>query len=119
MQVFRVLRTHRQATRWLAALLVLVWLSPLALPHAADDDLLCAPVSASTDVPATWTAAAGGDPQAHHCVICHSVRSFRSALADCGPAAVNLTAENGVDASADVSRRAPALDRLLARAPPA
>jgi mono/diheme cytochrome c family protein len=117
--VFRVLRTHRQATRWLSAVLLLVWLSPLALPHADDDDLLCAPVSASPDAPATWTAAAGGDPQPHHCVICHSVRSFRSALADCGPAAVNLTAENGVDASADVSRRAPALDRLPARAPPA
>jgi uncharacterized membrane protein (DUF485 family) len=50
MDVFRVLRTHRQAARWLSAVLLLVWLSPLALPHAAADDLLCAPVSANFKV---------------------------------------------------------------------
>ena len=43
----------------------------------------------------------GRSTQPHHCVICHSIRSFRTALADCGPAAVNLTAEHGVDACAD------------------
>jgi mono/diheme cytochrome c family protein len=103
----------------MAAVLLFVWLSPLAVPHAADDDLLCVPAGASPDASAQWTADSGGDRQPHHCVICHSFRSFRSALADCGPAAVNLAAEHGVDALADASRRAPALDRLPARAPPA
>ena len=50
---------------------------------------------------------AAADRQPHHCAICHSIRSFRTALSDCGPAAVSLTAEHGVDASADASRRAP------------
>jgi hypothetical protein len=103
----------------MAAVLLLVWLAPLAVPHAADDDLLCVPGASSPEAPAQLTAVAGGDRQPHHCVICHSFRSFRSALADCGPAAVSLAAEHGVDASADATRRAPALDRLPARAPPA
>jgi mono/diheme cytochrome c family protein len=103
----------------LAAVLLLAWLSPLAVPHAADDDLLCVPAGASPDAPAQWAAVGGGDRQPHHCVICHSFRSFRSALADCGPAAVSLAAEHGVYVLADPSRRAPALDRLPARAPPA
>ena len=67
-------------------------------PHAADDDLLCAPVGASPDAPARWTTDSGGAREPHHCVICHSIRSFRTALADCGPAAAGLTAEHGVDA---------------------
>jgi hypothetical protein len=103
----------------LAAVLLLAWLSPLVVPHAADDDLICAPLGISPDAPARWTPATGVDRQPHHCVICHSIRSFRNALSDCGPAAVSLTAEHGVDASADVSHRAPAFDRLPARAPPA
>jgi len=103
----------------MAAVLLLAWLSPLAVPHAAEDDLLCAPSQASSDAPARFTTDGDGDSQPHHCVICHSIRSFRSALADCGPAAAGLAAEHGVDASADASRRAPALDRLPARAPPA
>jgi hypothetical protein len=65
-----------------------------------------------------WTTASADDQQPHHCVICHSIRSFRTALADCGPAAVTLTAEHAVDATADASLRAPAFDRLPARAPP-
>jgi hypothetical protein len=117
--VFQLFRRHRRSSQWLAACLLLVWLAPFVAPHAADDDLLCAPVGASPDPPARWTTDTGGARQPHHCVICHSIRSFRTALADCGPAAVNLTAEHGVDAFADASRRAPAFDRLPARAPPA
>jgi hypothetical protein len=117
--VFEPLKRHRLCSRWLAAVLLLVWLTPLAVPHAADDDLLCAPLNASPDAPARWTTAGGDERQSHHCVICHSIRSFRTALSDCGPAAVTLTAEHGVDASADAFHRLPALDRLPARAPPA
>jgi hypothetical protein len=117
--VFQILRRHRLPSQWLAALLLLAWLSPLAVPHAGDDDLLCAPLGASPDAPARLTTAGEANRQPHHCVICHSIRSFRTALSDCGPAAVLLTAEHGVDALADASRRAPAFDRLPARAPPA
>jgi hypothetical protein len=99
-------------------LLLLVWLFPLAVPHAADDDLLCLPAAGAGDAGAAWTTDGGGDRQPHHCVICHSIRSFRTVFADCGPACVGLTAEHAIDALADNSRRAPALDRLPARAPP-
>jgi hypothetical protein len=116
--VFSFLRRHRPFSRAFAAMLLVAWLSPLVVAHA-EDDLLCAPLSAAPDAPARLAGPTGVDRQAHHCIICHSMRSFRTALADCGPAAVNLTAEHGVDASADVSRRAPAFDRLPARAPPA
>jgi mono/diheme cytochrome c family protein len=117
--VFAILRRHRAWSQWLAGLLLLAWLLPLGVPHAGDDDLLCAPLGASPDGSARWTRVGGADRQPHHCVICHSIRSFRTALSDSGPAAVSLTAEHGVDALADASRRAPAFDRLPARAPPA
>ena len=38
--VFEALRRHRRFSQWLAAVLLLAWLSPLVVPHAADDDLL-------------------------------------------------------------------------------
>ena len=117
--MFQFLRSHRLPSQGLAALLLLAWLAPLVVPHAADDDLLCAPLSASPDAPARVAAVNGVARQPHHCVICHSIRSFRTALADCGRAAVILTAEHGVDACADASHRLPAFDRLPARAPPA
>ena len=116
--VFQLVRHRQLPSRSLAALLLVVWLAPLVIPHAGDDDFLCAPVAASKTSTGVKSVS-GGNRQAHHCIVCHSIRSFRSALADCGPVAVFLTAEHHVDALADASHRAPAFDRLPARAPPA
>jgi hypothetical protein len=102
--------------RWLAALLLVATFAPLATPHVGDDDALCAPVNAASDALDVLPMAAG--QQAHHCVVCHSVRSYRSALSDCGSAHVGLTSERTVAATVRVWHRAPALDRLPARAPP-
>jgi hypothetical protein len=99
-------------------LLVLAWLAPLVLPHAGDDDLLCVSVP-SQDAGLGMRATVGAEQQQHHCVICHSARSYRSALSDCGAVAVSLSAEQPV-ASFTIGRpRTPAFDRRLSRAPPA
>jgi hypothetical protein len=111
-------RRRRELTQWLAALLLCSWLAPLAVPHTASDDELCIVVVGGSAASATWTASSDAD-QPHHCVICHSIRSYRTALADCGPAASTLTLQHTCDAQIDVWHRAPAFDRLPARAPPA
>jgi hypothetical protein len=112
---------HSQRSRlrspWLAGLLLLVWLTPLFAPHSGGDDQLCAPLSAGEDTLRVRPDA--GAEQPHHCVICHSIRSYRSVLSDCGPAGVTLTAEHAVPASMVGWHREPAFDRAPARAPPA
>jgi hypothetical protein len=111
---------RRRRSRCLAGLFLLVWLAPLVAPHAADDDVLCVPLAPSSDAAsASWTTVAEADQQPHHCVICHSLRSYRTALSDCGPAAVNQAARYAVDAFPSTGHRSPALDSLPARAPPA
>jgi hypothetical protein len=100
-----------------AVFVIVAALGPLLMPHAGDDDQLCVPVEAGSGTPVMRTPAAA--PQPHHCAVCHSIRSFRTALADCGPAAARLVSEQAVAAAMRAWRRAPALDRLPARAPPA
>ena len=111
-------QTHRRASRWLA-LLVLVtgWLVPLALPHAAGDDPICVPGLASEDVTDQIDVATTAQ-QPDHCIVCHTARSFRSALSGTARAAVWLTAGVLIDTPADSSRRGPIFGRLPARAPP-
>jgi hypothetical protein len=112
-------RHHRSAPSWLAALVLLAWLTPIAVPHVGGDDLLCLR-PASTDAALSAKATIeDADQQGHHCVICHSARSYRTALSDLGPAPVALESEHTVASVATVNHRAPALDGLPARAPPA
>jgi hypothetical protein len=111
-------RRHDPLARWLASLLVVCWLAPLAAPHAADDDLLCVPLPGASGAAAALTAASDAD-RPHHCVICHNLRSHRSAFIDCGAAGLSLAPEHAVSALLGSWHRAPAFDRLPARAPPA
>jgi hypothetical protein len=100
-------------------MLLLAMLAPVVAPHAGGDDLLCEfPVSDDGAPSARAVADDSGQP-AHHCVICHSARSSRTALATLGLAAVVLTPEHAIPPSVSGAHRAPALDRLPARAPPA
>ena len=99
--------------------LLLAWLAPVLAPHAGGDDLLCdVPAAGSGAGSVRATADDSGQP-AHHCVICHSARSHRTGPADLGLAAVVLTPGHAIAAIASGARRAPALDNLPARAPPA
>lgn len=109
---------RRPGARWIAGLLLLAWLTPIALPHAAADDRLCESV-ASTDQSAAVAPLAATDPQPHHCVICHTARAFRTALVDCGSVPALVFANAEINVSIVLGHRAPALDRLPARAPPA
>ena len=103
--------------RWLATVLLVVWLLPIVLPHAATDDDLCFPSDLGTGT-AGIKAQIGAEKPSHHCVICHSLRSFR-ALTDCGPAATIVTDERVVAADGPRCPLAAALEHLPARAPPA
>jgi hypothetical protein len=106
----------RLRSPWLAGLLLAVWLVPFFVPHAGDDQL-CASVGVGED--ALRVRPDAGAEQPHHCVICHSIRSYRTALSDCGPVSVTLTAEHSVPVSVIGWHREPAFDRVPARAPPA
>jgi hypothetical protein len=106
----------RLRSPWLAGLLLVVWLVPFFVPHPADDPL-CASAPVGEDALSVRPDA--GAEQPHHCVICHSIRSFRTALSDCGPVSVTLTAEHSISDSVIGWHREPAFDRVPARAPPA
>jgi hypothetical protein len=97
----------------------LAWLAPLVAPHAAGDDLLCAPLAARDAAPSLRPTTTHADQQPHHCVICHSARSHRTALSDLGPASVVLTPGHELAPIVTACHRTPALDGLPARAPPA
>lgn len=109
---------HRVLSRGCAALLLLAWLVPIVAPHSADDDLLCVPIEPTAGTAAV-KAQASVDSPPHHCVVCHTLRSYRGALSDCGPAVTALTAERIDSRPAAEGLRAAAHDRLPARAPPA
>lgn len=99
-------------------MLLLAMLAPVVAPHAGGDDLLCEFPVSDDGAPSVRAVADSGQP-AHHCVICHSARSSRTALATLGLSAVVLTSEHAIPPSVSGAHRAPALDRLPARAPPA
>jgi hypothetical protein len=115
--VFRVTSILRSP--WLAMLLLLAWLAPVVAPHAGGDDLLCeVPAAGGGDGSVRPAVDDSGQP-GHHCVICHSARSHRTGPADLGIAAVVLTPGHAIAPIVSGARRAPALDNLPARAPPA
>jgi hypothetical protein len=96
-----------------------VWLVPFVVPHAADDQLCASVAVGPGGNDALRVRPDAGADQPHHCVICHSIRSYRTSLSDCGPIAVPLTAEHSVPLSVIGWHREPAFDRVPARAPPA
>ncbi len=109
---------NRALSRGCAALLLLAWLIPIVAPHSAADDVLCVPIEAGSGTAGVKAQVGVGTPP-HHCVICHTLRSYRTALSDCGPAATILTTERLDSLPAADGLRAAALDQLPARAPPA
>jgi hypothetical protein len=118
--VIAFFRRDRSPARQAAiALLVLGWLCPLVLPHAADDDRLCLAAAMGSTGEGSRVGVAVSPQQPDHCAICHTARSLRTAsLTDVGRANV-LVPQRLVDAPIDVLLHTPAHDRLPARAPPA
>jgi hypothetical protein len=100
-------------------LLVTSLLVPLAVPHPADNDALCVDFGWSSDPRSDRVGPAGSIQPPEHCAVCHTLRSYRTALADIGRAGVVLTCGRAIDDMIARSHRAPAFDRLPARAPPA
>jgi hypothetical protein len=106
------------AARVLAlVLLVAGWGIPLAFPHLADDDLLCAaetqgPEGASS-IQSTTT------PTADHCAVCHLQRTFRSGDIAGDPHAVVLASAPLLLATPQQHPFQPARHGLPVRAPPA
>lgn len=99
-----------------ALVLVTCWLVPLAFPHDAGDDPLCVPELASKGTDQIGGATNSRQPD--HCVVCHTARSFRSAVNETARIPVWLTAGLLIDQPVEPFRRGPAFYRLPARAPP-
>jgi hypothetical protein len=110
---------HRRVSRLLSALvLVAGWAVPLALPHYADDDPICVRAQTGKDDSGRFEEPKAAS-QPNHCAICHSARSFRSAVHTADRGGVQLAAIDGVVSPIRFPQRAPEFDRIPARAPPA
>jgi hypothetical protein len=90
--------------------------APSVFAHTGQDDFACALAGAADAAP--WVDEAVPDaPQ--HCLICHWTHALRYNLAASEEVVTVLVAADEIDTPAAVAQRAPALDRLPARAPPA
>lgn len=89
---------------------------PSSLQHAGSDDYGCMPQAESTGG-AALTGAPSQTPE--HCPVCHWTRSLRSPFASAVHVGYAAAATAEVSLSRLLTHRAPALDRLPARAPPA
>lgn len=96
------------------AIVLLAW-GPLGFQHAGKDDFACAPAPASDDAQAMGEAP---DDGLEHCQVCHWTRSLRSRFASTVYVQHVVTIAAHVNDLQPVAHRAPALDRLPARAPP-
>lgn len=98
-------------------LLVAGWGVPLAFPHLAGDDLLCA-IAERAEGGETRLAEREAS-RADHCDVCHALRSFRAARVDDRATDLVLVA-GGIPPAVSISGPSrPAAHRLPARAPPA
>ena len=103
--------------RFARVVAVLVLVSLGGVSHWADDDVCAADVIQAHDESKHVIGAPGGsEPQ--HCAICHSIRTPQRPS---GPAPQPSPLLHGalIDSCEALSHRAPALDNLPARAPPA
>lgn len=110
----------RPAWRALALLLIVTgWGVPLAFPHVADDDLLCAIAEAGGDTRTARIVESAASAPADHCEVCHSLRSFRHAGLPAAIASTGIAAARAVIPEFNPSADRVTPHRLPARAPPA
>lgn len=98
-------------------LLVIGWGVPLAFPHLAADDLLCAVAAGEGE--ASRLEASGGTGPADHCAVCHSLRSFRHAGLPDGVSSIVLISARALSPAIGPRLAGATRHRLPARAPPA
>jgi len=107
------LSLYRQCARIIACVLLLSALA--GLRHGGRDDFACAPTGSAA---ASDILAGGATDAGEHCLVCHWTRSLRSPFASAPQFDSVLLAAAPVDSPNAIATRAPALDRLPARAPP-
>ena len=112
----RVVRL-RAPSRAIALLLLL--LSLAGVPHFDQADRACAPVLTGEHDESKHAFRALAASEHDHCAICHWTRLPRSAFAPTPPFQSPLCTGVAVEPGDPFTHRAPALDRLPARAPPA
>ena len=110
--MFRV-SSFRRAARAIAVLVLLA--GSASLVHWGKDDLACVPGGAPD---ADGAAFAAASDTADHCLVCHWTRSLRSPSAAVPRVQSALVAADRFDVLPPAALRAPALDRVPARAPP-
>jgi hypothetical protein len=108
------LSLFRRLARPIAVLVLLA--GPAGLLHTGLDDRACIAAGEPDDGIARLGAARGHSSD--HCLVCHWTSSLRSPSLSVARAHAVLVVGAGIDVSPPIARRAPALDRLPARAPP-
>jgi hypothetical protein len=106
-------RLRRSSRTFALLLLVSFW----GLGHQAGDDI-CASDAPQAHDESKHTIGAATGVAAQHCAICHSIRTPRP-FGTVAHVWAPLITGDLVHTSEAVAHRAPALDRLPARAPPA
>ena len=108
----------RRSSRAVAAVLLLV--SMWQLPHRAQDDEMCGPLTAEApdESKHVFTAVASSDAQ-EHCAVCHWLRSMNLGLRTGDLVAVPAESSTGPWTVVSRSLRDAGADRIPARAPPA
>ena len=107
----------RRSSRAVAAVLLLV--SMWQLPHGAEDDQMCAPLTAEAhdESKHIFTSLGDSDTQ-EHCAVCHWLRSLNRPFGDAVLVAASGESSSRPWAAASRSLRDPGSDRIPARAPP-
>lgn len=109
-----VLARLRRSSRAIAVLLLA---SFWGLSHRASDDAcVVGAVEAHDESKHVVRSSQGGEPD--HCAVCHSIRSPKRPFGPTAQLQSPLVHGALIPESEAPSRRAPALDRLPARAPP-
>jgi hypothetical protein len=112
MRLFRL----RRLARIIAALLLLA--PVVAGPHVDDGDRACAPIVVDEHDESKHRFAPSVPIDHEHCAICHWTRLPRSPFAPIAALRSQLAAGLTIDERDPFTHRAPALDKLPARAPP-
>jgi hypothetical protein len=113
------MRVVRLRTPSRAIALLLLLLSVAGVPHFDQGDRACAPVLSGEHDESKHAFRGPATVDHDHCAICHWTRLPRSAFAPVPPFRSPWTAGVALEQGDAFTHRAPALDRLPARAPPA